>query len=236
MAPNQDNSPPISSIDQAQLEQQNPRDEVNASSYENHTQTSCSEETVKLGSPNGYSRFNPRLHFPAFDGQPDTWEPFITQFRLTVSRFQWDDKVSQKQLVSALYGEARWYMSNLPPYIIHDTFRLTRCLEHRFGQCSPAERYRASLYNVKKIYTETVVQYGARVNLLMARAYPGIQGSSMFDTLAIKYFLQGLPDQSLEYEIHLKKPRNLGEAMAMVNRHEICRQSTGRFSGTRHTT
>jgi hypothetical protein len=105
----------------------------------------------------------------------------------------------------------------------------------QFGQCSPAERYRSYLYNLKKMPTETLQQYGARGSQQMAKSYPSTRGMSIFETLAIEYFVQGLPEKTLAYDILVKKPRNLGEAMDMVTRHDTCNQSTGRFSGTRHT-
>ena len=104
-------------------------------------------------------------------------------------------------------------------------------MEQRFGQCLLAETHRANLNNIKKQSRETIQQYSARVSQLMTRAYPGIQGTGIFENLAIEHLLRGLPDQKMAYEILTKKPRTLAETIDMISWHEACRQQTVKNSG-----
>ena len=67
----------------------------------------------------------------------------------------------------------------------------------------------------------------------MTRAYPGIQGTGIFENLAIEHLLRGLPDQKMAYEIMTKKPRSLSETVDMIKWYEACRQQTVKSSGIR---
>ena len=60
----------------------------------------------------------------------------------------------------------------------------------------------------------------------MPMAYPGMQGTAIFDNLAIEHSLRGLPDQRLTYEICTKKPKNLSEAVDIITWHKACQQYT----------
>ena len=62
----------------------------------------------------------------------------------------------------------------------------------------------------------------------MSRAYPGMQGTAVFENLAIEHLLRGLPDQKLTYEILTKKPRDLSEAIYIITWHEACHQFTNK--------
>ena len=48
---------------------------------------------------------------------------------------------------------------------------------------------------------ESVQQYSARISNLMCRAYPRMEGTPIFNNLAIEHLLRGLPDQKIAYEI-----------------------------------
>ena len=106
-------------------------------------------------------------------------------------------------------------------------------MEQRFGQCLLAETHRANLNNMKKQSREIIQQYSVRVSQLMTRAYPGIQGTGIFEHLAIEHLLKGLPDQRMAYEILTKKPRTLSQTVDMITWHEACRQQTVKNSGVR---
>ena len=96
-----------------------------------------------------------------------------------------------------------------------------------------AETQRANLNNMKKQSRETIQQYSARVSQLMTRSYQGIQGTGIFENLAIEHLLKGLPDQKMAYDILTKKPRTLSETVDMIPWHEACRQQTMKNSGVR---
>ena len=94
----------------------------------------------------------------------------------------------------------------------------------RFGHCLLAETHRANLYNLKKLTKESLQQYSSRVRSLMSRAYPEMQGTAIFDNLAIEHLLRRLPDEKLAYEIFTKKPKNLPDAVDMITWHKACQQ------------
>ena len=170
---------------------------------------------------------------PSFDGKPDAWEPFLMQIQLMRRSYGWPDYKFRDQLMFALRGEALLFASNLPVHVREDTESLISAMEQRFGQCLLAETHRANLNNTKKQSRETIQQYSARVSQLMTRAYPGIQGTGIFENLAIEHLLKGLPDQKMAYEILTKKPRTLSETVDMITWHEACRQQTVKNSGVR---
>ena len=170
---------------------------------------------------------------PSFDGKPDAWEPFLMQIQMMSRSYGWPDYKFCDQLMFALRGEALLFASNLPVHVREDTELLISAMEQRFGQCLLAETHRANLNNIKKQSRETIQQYSARVSQLMTRAYPGIQGTGIFDNLAIEHLLRGLPDQKMAYEIMTKKPRTLSETVDMITWHEACRQQTVKSSGIR---
>ena len=148
--------------------------------------------------------------------------------------YGWPDYKFRDQLMFALRGEALLFASNLPIHVREDTELLISAMEQRFRQCLLAETHRANLNNIKKQSRETIQQYSARVSQLMTRAYPGIQGTGIFENLiAIEHLLRGLPDQKMAYEILTKKPRTLAETVDMISWHEACRQQTVMSSGIR---
>ena len=120
----------------------------------------------------------------------------------------------------ALRGEALLYASTLPHITMEDTESLLQAMKQRFGLCPLAETYRADLYKLRKHTKENIQQYSARVSRLMSRAYPGMQGTAIYKTLAVEYLLRGLPDQKLAYEIFTKKPKDLSDTIDMIAWHE----------------
>ena len=163
---------------------------------------------------------------PTFEGKPDTWEPFQMQLRLISNSYGWSDREFREQLMFALRGEAVLFASNLPNATTESTESLLQALRHRFGQCQLAETHRINLYTVKKQPKESLQQYSDKINRLMLRAYPEIQGTTIYETLAVEYLLRGLPDQKLAYEIFIKNPKNVTETVEMITWHETCQKLT----------
>ena len=54
---------------------------------------------------------------------------------------------------------------------------------------------------------------------MMTKAYPDLWMSEMFNQLTIHHLLQGLPDQSIAYEVLIRKPRTLSEVADMLTWH-----------------
>ena len=150
------------------------------------------------------------------------------QLRLMSRSYRWSDTKFREQLMFALRGEALLFASNLPYATVENTESLLQAMGQCFGQCLLAETHRANLYNLRKQSKENLQQYSTRVSRLMSRAYPGMQGTAVFENLAIEHLLRGIPDQKLAYEILTKKPRDLSEAIDMITWHEACHQFTNK--------
>ena len=168
--------------------------------------------------------FTPRP--PSFEGNPETWEPFLMQFRLISMSYGWSEREFREKLLLALRGEALLYASTLPHTTIERTESLLHAMKQRFGLCPLAETYRADLYKLRKQTKENLQEYSARISRLMSRAYPGMQGTAVYENLHIEYLLRGLPDQTLAYEIFTKKPKDLPAAIDIINWHEASRLIT----------
>ena len=67
----------------------------------------------------------------------------------------------------------------------------------------------------------------------MAKAYPEIGSTDTFTQMTIHHLLQVLPDQTIAYEVLIKKPRSLTDAVDMITWHECCKETTRKKSGLR---
>ena len=162
----------------------------------------------------------PRL--PTFTGQPDSWEPFLMQLQLMSRSYGWSDSKFRGQLMFALKGEALYFASHLPSFVLDNTKKLVSALTERYGHAITAQTLRASLQEVKQEPAESIQQYGARVNHIMSRAYPGIQGTALHEDLSVEYMLKGLPNKQIAYETLVKKPKDVSQAVNMVIWQEAC--------------
>ena len=142
------------------------------------------------------------------------------QFRLISMSYGWSEREFREKLLLALRGEALLYASTLPHTTIERTESLLHAMKQRFGLCPLAETYRADLYKLRKQTKENLQEYSARISRLMSRAYPGMQGTAVYENLHIEYLLRGLLDQTLAYEIFTKKPKDLSDTIDMIAWHE----------------
>ena len=85
-----------------------------------------------------------------------------------------------------------------------------------------AETHRASLQDIRQEPEESLQQYGARVSQVVSRAYPGIQGTTLYEKLSVQYLLKGLSNKHLAYETLVRKPNNVSEAVNMLVWQEAC--------------
>ena len=159
---------------------------------------------------------------PTFSGGENLWEPFLMQLVLLSKSYGWSDAEFRCQLTLALKGDALLHVSSLPLQIRESTTDLLHCISQGFGQCPFPEIHRSNLYNMCQLPTESLQQYSARVNQLMTKAYPGMQCTSVYDSLSVEHFLRGLTDKSVAYEVYTKRPSDLFKAVEMVAWHEVC--------------
>ena len=166
----------------------------------------------------------PRLRLPEYDGQSD-WKGFMMQFRLLVNQYQWRPEEQVRRLVACLKGDALQYAARLPQSTASDLDPLLRALQQRFGDPLLPETYRASLLNLRKGPKETLREYEARVRQLMVKAYPGLEGADFFETLSVEHLCNGLPDPNMAFDILIKKPRTIQQALDMIEWYECCKQT-----------
>ena len=167
----------------------------------------------------------PRPYFPTFSGRHDEWEAFWLKFQLMARRYNWSEEKQREQLF-CLKEDALNFAATLGPEIRDDLMMFSMTLRDRFSHRTPAETVRASLNNIKKSSKESIQEYASRVRAMMTKAYPDIGMSETFNQLTIHHLLQGLPDQSIAYEVLIRKPRTLSEAVDMITWHECCKETT----------
>lgn len=170
---------------------------------------------------------------PIFDGNNCSWDSFLLQLRLLARTYRWNADDFHTQLVLSLKGKALSYITSLQHRTQENTDALLAALEKRFGRNKLAETQRATLSSLRKNPKDTWQEYCARVDELMSEAYPGMQGTDIYSGLAIENFLRGVPDRKLAYEVQLRKPRDLTEAVDMIMWHEACKQSSFRNTDVR---
>ena len=92
-------------------------------------------------------------------------------------------------------------MSRLTPQTRANVGQLMDALERRFGDHVLTETHRLSLENLKKNAQESLQEYAARVQTLVSRAYPGLEGLELFTSMTIDHLVSGLQDPNLVYDV-----------------------------------
>ena len=82
------------------------------------------------------------------------------------------------------------------------------------------ETYRASLDMIKKEPKENLHEYAAKVREIMAKAYPGLEGSELFTEMLVERIVKGLPDTNLVYDVLSKKPKTVQAVLDLIEWHE----------------
>ena len=66
-------------------------------------------------------------------------------------------------------------------------------------------------------------EYAAKVEKIMAKAYPDAVGTQLYEDLSVEHLVGGLSDTSMIYDVLTKKPRSVEAAMHLIRWHESCR-------------
>ena len=103
----------------------------------------------------------------------------------------------------------------------------------QFGDHILPETHRAALANLRKQPKETLREYEDRVRRLMSKAYPGMIGIPMFQTLEIEHLVTELPDPNMAFDILVRKPSTVGEALNLIEWYECGKASQKRRSSVR---
>ena len=170
------------------------------------------------------ARYFPKL--PIFTGKIEEWDAFWLQFTICAEALNLNSRDFAKQLLLSLKGTAMTFVAGLDMDTVHDPRKLVRALKARFCHQVPAQTHRAALANLQKSSTETLQDFASKVQAIMTKAYPDIEGTETFTQLAIQHFLNGIPDQDLSFEVVKLSPRSLAEATDLLIWLESCKQST----------
>ena len=166
----------------------------------------------------------PKPRLPIFSGKGTTsWESFWIQFQMLSDRFKWQSRKQAEQLFFCLKDDALTFASELSQDVRTDIFAFHTAMKQRFADHTLPETYRAKLQNMHRKSDEPIQEFGTRINLLMTKAYPGLNDEKLKSELAIGHFLNGLNDQSIAYDVATKRPETLQRAIDMVTWHECCK-------------
>ena len=174
----------------------------------------------------------PKFSLPTYKGK-GSWRSFWMQFDMVTRQFRWDDNTMLNRLIGCLQDQALEYVAQLPGYMQTSLHRLLSALEHRFGDHVLPETYRATLQSLKKQPKEGLEEYAARTRNLMAKAYPGLEGTDLFQSLSVETLVGGLSDPNLVYDVLTKKPKSVEEAIDLIKWHECCKGNLRRRTSIR---
>ena len=198
------------------------------SSYNSRTPlTMVGGPTAQFGQPR-----EPQVKLPVFKGNSER-KGFWLQFQRASRQYGWDLDTILDHLVASLRDDALDFYAELPVQLQVDLRQTVAALERRFGDNKLPETYRASLQTLKKQTKETFEEYAARVQRSVAKAYPGIVGTTLLEDMTIENLVSGLSDTNLVYDVLTKKPKSVQEAVDLIQWHESCHIAQRRRAGVR---
>lgn len=122
------------------------------------------------------------------------------------------------RLYDCLRGAAIKYVCSLPEHIREDYTLLKEQLTQRFGQRDPPTTIKRKLGELRQL-KELAAEIAEEVQHLVTLAYPVVK-LDLQDQLATDFFLKGLRNQKVAYEVMNKDPYSLVEAQRLVEAHE----------------
>jgi len=170
------------------------------------------------------SREEPRVKVPEYNGKV-TWKAFWMQFEMIADQYNWDEATKLERLFISLRGKALDYACQLQETTRLRLVMFVRAMDQRFGDHILPETYRATLNNVKKQKLESLREYEARVRKLVGKAYPGIEGTEIYNSIAIEHLVMGLPDSNMAFDIMSKHPKTIEEALHAIEWYESCKST-----------
>ena len=128
------------------------------------------------------------------------------QFEIIAERNNWDPRRQAEEIILILKDDAAKFASELP-YDTRNSFRLlSKEMARRFGDNNLPEFYRKEVQVAKKRYQESLSEYAARIQTMVRKAYPGMS-DALFNDISIEHMLNGLPDQSIAYDVMTKSQK-----------------------------
>jgi len=130
-----------------------------------------------------------------YDGKTP-WESFIRPFNLLARSSGWDEEEKLFRLTHSLRGEAAEHaFRGLPAETVESYGVLEKHLAERFQDRRSASSYLSELESKRMQNRENASEYLADIRRLTMRGYPTADHRTR-DTIALRHFLKGLPDDS----------------------------------------
>jgi len=167
------------------------------------------------------------VKIPSYDGKSD-WAGFWAKFEFIAERLGWDTYEIHTRLVMSLTDDALNFFKDLTKSVRNDLVTLVRVLRQRFGNHILPETHRAALGNLSRRPRETLHEYAERTRVAVSQAYPGLQGSSLLESLTVEHLVQGLGDCNMAYDVLAQRPDTVQRALDLVQWYECCRSNIKR--------
>lgn len=162
-----------------------------------------------------------------FDGT-GSWESFIFPFEAQAGACSWDGEEMLFRLTSSLRGEAADYVfGQLPAQTRGNYDQLARALESRYQERRAVASYLVELEGRKLQPKEEITKYIADLRRLVIKGYPTGDESTR-ETITLRHFLRGLPDQTAAMAVGMRDPKTVEEARAALETYTSLRDETGR--------
>ena len=162
-----------------------------------------------------------------FDGRL-SWDGFIKPFISLSASCGWSQEEKLFRLTNSLRDEAAEYAFGFLPNESLQSFDvLVAALELRFKDRSPVTSYLAQLEVRKLQPREKVSEFLADIRRLVLRSYPTADDRTR-ETIGVRHFLKGLPDQNTAVAVGMKDPQTLEEARTAWETYSSLREDLGR--------
>ena len=162
-----------------------------------------------------------------FDGR-SSWDGFIKPFISLSASCGWSQEEKLFRLTNSLRDEAAEYAFGFLPNESLQSFELlVAALELRFKDRSPVTSYLAQLEVRKLQPREKVSEFLADIRRLVLRSYPTADDRTR-ETIGVRHFLKGLPDQNTAVAVGMKDPQTLEEARTAWETYSSLREDLGR--------
>ena len=162
-----------------------------------------------------------------FDGK-GSWEGFFRPFQAQAKACQWNDEVKLFRLTSSLRGDAAEYaFCHLSPSEIVSYESLVQALELRYRESRVPTSYLAALESRKLQPKEEMPQYIADIKRLVIKSYPTAD-NSVRETVGLRNFLKGLPDEQAAVSVGMTNPVTVAEAQAAYEMYMSLKSDLGK--------